>query len=349
MHTEEGQKMLRKLRTLGSLGCVALIAVFVFVGGEGTWQTSRAAEETKPAKLRWMLQEGIQLIPLEIMQKRGIAKKYQIEIEPVIVAGPQAVYTVMQTGDFDTAVSSWIPIALLREKGYKPTVAYSLHGYTNDILVKTNSTIKNFADLKGKNLGIFGGPIAGTTWMLRLEGVKFFGFDPIKECKVNFGAPPMMMAMLEKGELDATLLLDPQAIRMLETGNFRSIGNMSDIWHKNTGRYALHLCILLNEVWANKNPDVAKRFIAANKEALEYLKTHGELWPEWAKNSGIKTEQGIKLFRERTTNFFFIVKWDQNLINEQIALAAEMSRVFGNVEGFPKQIPPGTFTTTYAQ
>jgi NitT/TauT family transport system substrate-binding protein len=342
--------MENELKVLARLASIVLVTLLFVVGVEGAQQTLLAAEkaaEVKPAKVRWMLQEGIQLIPLEIMQKKGVAKKYQLQIEPVIVTGPQGVYTVMQIGDFDTAVASWIPTALLRGKGHKVTVAYSMHGYTNDILVKINSPIKSFADLKGKNIGIFGGPFAGTTWMLRLEMVKYFGFDPIKECKVHYGAPPIMMAMLEKGELDATLLLDPQAVRMLETGNFRSIGNMSEIWHKNTGRYPLHLVIVMNEIWANKNIEVAKRFIAAYKETLEYLKTHTELWPEWAKSSDIKTEQGVKLFQERTANFFFIVKWDQNFINEQYALSNEIFKVFGEVEGFPKQIPDGTFTTAY--
>lgn len=338
------------MKVLARLVSLLLVALLFILGVEGTQDALIAAEkaaEVKPAKVRWMLQEGIQLIPLEIMQKRGIAKKYQLQIEPIIVAGPQAIYTVMQTGDFDTAVASWIPTALLREKGHKVTVVYSLHGYTNDILVKTNSPIKSIADLKGKNIGIFGGPVAGTTWMLRLELVKFFGFDPIKECNVNYGAPPIMMAMLEKGELDAILMLDPQGVRMMETGNFRSIGNMSEIWHKNTGQYPLHLCLIMNETWANKNIEVAKRFIAAYKETLGYLRSHAEIWPEWVKGAGIKTEQGAKLFRERTTNFFFIAKWDQQFINDQYALANEISKVFGEAEGFPKKIPDGTFTTAY--
>jgi ABC-type nitrate/sulfonate/bicarbonate transport system substrate-binding protein len=224
-----------------------------------------------------------------------------------------------------------------------------MHGYTNDILVKTNSPIKSITDLKGKTFGIFGGPVAGTTWLLRLEMIKFFGIDLVKDCKVHYGAPPMMMAMLEKGELDATLLLDPQAVRMLETGNYRSIGNMSDIWHKHTGQFPLHLVIVFNETWANKNSDVAKRFISAYEETLGYIKGRSELWPEWAKASGIKTPQGVKIFQERTTSFFFTVKWDQNFINEQYKLANEISKVFGEADGFPKQIPAGTFTTAYVQ
>jgi hypothetical protein len=43
------------------------------------------------------------------------------------------------------------------------------------------------------------------------------------------------------------------------------------------------------------------------------------------------------------------VKWDQNFINEQYKLANEISKVFGEADGFPKQIPAGTFTTAYVQ
>lgn len=342
--------MSRQLKGLISLVAIVLGVLSIFICWKGALRSALAAEklkETKIDKVRLVLQEGIQLIPVELLEKKGIAKKYQLQIERIMVTGPQGVYINMQTGDFDTAVGSWISTALLRAKGYKVTIAYSMHGYTNDVLVRLDSPIKSMTDLKGKNIGIFGGPFAGTTWVLRLEFVKFFGFDPVKESKVHYAAPPILMAMLEKGELDAILNLDPQAIRMLETGNFRSLGNMDEIWYKNTGYHPLHLVIIFNEVWAAKNPDVAKRFIAAYKEALEYMKSHSEFWPEVAKDLGIKTEKGIKLLQQRTINFFFIVKWDQKFIKEQYLLSDEIFKFFGEVEGFPKQIPEGTFTTVY--
>ena len=300
-----------------------------------------------PAKVKVAAIEGTQLFPLHILQTKGIADKYRLQIEETRAAGPQGLYTIMQTGDFQVAFGGWLTNALMRAQGHKVINVYSVYGYTNDVLVRVDSPLKSIADLKGKRIGFFGGPNAHTTWLLRLEGVKFFGFDPMKESKPQYGAPPLLIGMLERGDLDAILILDPQVVQMLETGKFRSIGNTGDIWREKTGQNPMLVAVTLNETWAKANPAVVKRFVAAFKEALEHLKTHPEVWPDLAKSMGIKTDQGTRLLQQRTAGAF-ITRWDQKFIEEQYAYAAEVIKVFGQESGLPWPIPDGTFDLSYA-
>lgn len=307
---------------------------------------SAPAQQAAPARVKVAVIEGTQLFPMYVMQAKGIAEKHQLQIEQTKAAGAQGLYTILQTGEFHVAFGGWLTNAFMRAQGHKFSNVYSVSRYTNEMMVPVESPLKSVADLRGKRVGLFGGPSATTTWFFRLLAVRFFGFDPAKEAKIHYGAPPLLMGMLERGELDVILSLDPQIVQMLETGKFRSIGNLGDIWRARTGQDPLLVAVTVNETWARQNPEVVRRFVAAFREALEILKTRPEVWSELAKAVGIKTDQGARLLRERSA---FVSRWDQKFIDEQYAYAAEVVKTFGDAAGIPKQIPEGTFDLSYAQ
>lgn len=321
----------------------AIFSTVLAVILSGAAAAAAAADKVKVVAL-----EGSQLFPIQIMQTKGIAAKHGIEIDLQRVAGPQAVYTVMQAGDFHVGFGGWLSIVVLRAKGFKLTNVYSMVSYTNDVMVKADSPLKSMADLRGKRVGLFGGANAATSWLFRVVAVKFFGFDPTKDAKVHYGAPPLLIGMLERGELDAVLILDPFITQLLETGKFRSIGHLGKIWHEKTGQEPMLVAVTVNEPWAKANPDIVKRFVAAFREALIYLKTRPEAWPEIAKTMKVKTEAGTKLLYERTASAL-ITRWDKKFIDDQYAYAAELYKTFGAGQSdIPATIPEGTFDLSYA-
>lgn len=335
------------------LVCVlALVALLVGVHWGNLGQALAAAaapkaEKTRQATVKVTFIDGTQSFPLLVMQTKGIADKYGLKLEENKVAGPQGLATVMQTGNFQVTFRGWLSTAMMRSKGHKPIVVFPLTGYTDDVVARADSPLKSIADLKGKRIGISGGPATESVWLFRLEAVRFFGFDLFKEAKVQFGAAPLLMGLLENGELDAIMVQNPQVVQLLETGKFRSIASLGDIWREKSGQDPLFVSVVMHEAWAKANPDIAKRFVAAYKESLEYLKTHPDVWPEMARVLGIKTEAGAKLLRERTAGHL-LTKWDKKFIDEQYRYAAEVIKVFAEAQEFPKQIPEGTFDMSYA-
>jgi NitT/TauT family transport system substrate-binding protein len=310
-------------------------------------QTAPKADEGKPTRVKVVALQGTQLFPVRIMQSRGIAAKHGIDMDLMVVASPQASYTAMQTGDIQIGFTGWIVIASLREKGFKLTNVYSMISYTNAVMVKADSPIKGIAELKGKRVGLFGGPNSATTWLYRMIVEKFYGFDAMKDSKVHFGAPPLLMGMIDRGDLDAVLVLDPFISQMLETDKYRSIGNLGEIWRQKANQNPMLVAVTVNETWAKANPDVVKRFVAAFKEALTYLKNTPEAWKELAQGMGLKTDRGVKILYERTADAF-IIRWDKKLIDEQYAYAAELYKTFGKQPDFPERVPDGTFDLSYA-
>jgi NitT/TauT family transport system substrate-binding protein len=291
--------------------------------------------------------EGTQLFPVQVMQQKGIASRHGLSLDVTRVASPQALYTQMQAGELDAAFSAWITTALLRQQGTRVTNAYSMYGFTNDVMVTTGSPLQGFADLKGKRIGLFAGPTGGTTILFRLICVKYFGFDPIKDSKVQYGAAPLLVAALKRGDLDAVQILDPQIVQELVGGELRSIGNIGDIWRQRTGQNPMLVSVSLNESWAAAHTDVARRFVTAFKESLDYMKQHDDVWPGLASSVRISGSQGVTLLKRRVAGYF-ITRWDRAFIDEQLAYAGEVIRTLGSVEGIPTQIPDGTFTTAYA-
>ena len=319
---------------------LTIAAMLLFTGGATS--NAKAADKVKVVAL-----QGTQLFPVKIMQSKGIAAKHGIDMDLMVVASPQASYTAMQTGDIQIGFTGWIVIATLREKGFKLTNVYSMISYTNDVMVKEDSPIKSIADLKGRRVGLFGGPNTATTWLYRLIAERFYAFDPMKDSKIHFGAPPLLMGMIDRGDLDAVLVLDPFISQMLETGKYRSVGNLGEIWRQKMNQNPMLVAVTVDEIWAKAHPDVVKRFVAAFREALIYLKDTPEAWGELAKGMGVKTDRGVKIMYQRTADAF-IIRWDKKLIDEQYAYAAELYKTFGRQAEVPERVPDGTFDLSYA-
>lgn len=297
-------------------------------------------------KVHVVVLEGTQLFPMVIMHEQGFDRAQGIEVRMTKTPGPQGVYTIMESGNFDVAFGGWPTVALMRAHGYDVTNVYPVSGYTNEVLVRNGSPLKTFGDLRGSRIGLFGGPNAATTWLFRLECVKFFGFDPAKAAEIIYGAPPLLAGQLDKGGLDAILILDPLIAQLLPTGKYRSVGNIGQIWKEKTGQVPLLVAVTFNGAWARAHTQTAKDFVAAFKQSVGYLRAHPGAWPALARGVNIHTPAGIELLRQRVVPSF-INRWEPQFFEEQNAFLTELGRVFGEVEGMPKTIPPETFTTRY--
>jgi len=306
------------------------------------------AEEMQPATIKLMVIPGAQSYPVWVMESRGITDKYKLKLIITEVASPTAQTVQMQQQDFEVGFGSWITVALLRAQGVPLTNVYPMFGFfTNDIVVRNDSPIRSFGDLKGKRIGTFGGPTAGTTTLFRMVGSRFYGFDPLKDARSQTAAPPLLSGLLERGDLDAILSLDPFVLQLLETGQFRSIGNIGNLWREKAGTNPMLVAVTVNENWARKNADVARRFVRAYKEAMEILKADIDIWTGIAKKAGITTEKGARLLRERTAPGL-MTTWNQEIIDQQYKYVADVHKEFPRIEGIPKTIPDGTFTLVYA-
>ncbi|MCP4595843.1 ABC transporter substrate-binding protein [Neptuniibacter sp.] len=69
------------------------------------------------------------------------------------------------------------------------------------VMKKRGIEISGYEDLKGKNIGVAGGPM-NKGWVLLQAAAKESGIDLQQQSKVQFGAPPLLNQALKRGQID---------------------------------------------------------------------------------------------------------------------------------------------------
>src|SRR5260370_30338347 len=89
-------------------------------------------------------------------------------------------------------------------------------------MVSANSPIEDVAGLKGRKLGVAGGPL-DKSWLLLQAFARNFGIDLKKQSDVIYGAPPLLTEKALQGETDATLTFWNFCARLEAKGMRRAI------------------------------------------------------------------------------------------------------------------------------
>ncbi len=101
-------------------------------------------------------------------------------------------------------VSDWLWVSRQRsEGGDLALVPYSTA--VGAVMVGPQSPLGSLADLRGKTIGVAGGPLDKSWLLLRALVLRRHGFDLAAESEVVYGAPPLMSEKALSGELDAVL------------------------------------------------------------------------------------------------------------------------------------------------
>ncbi len=141
---------------------------------------------------------------IDTIRHYGLDKKNSIELDVVPLAGNEATRIALMSGAVDIIVSDWLFVSRQRAEGTPLTfVPYSTS--VGAIMVPPGSDIATLADLKGKTIGVAGGPLDKSWLMLRGLAEGKAGFDLAGQTTQAFAAPPLLVEKLRQGELDAAI------------------------------------------------------------------------------------------------------------------------------------------------
>jgi NitT/TauT family transport system substrate-binding protein len=90
-------------------------------------------------------------------------------------------------------------------------------------MVKADGPVNALADLKGRRIGVAGGPLDKGWLMLQAYGRDKAGIDLAKDAEPVYGAPPLLTEKFKSGELDAVLNYWHFAARLEAEGGRRLI------------------------------------------------------------------------------------------------------------------------------
>ena len=214
---------------------------------------------------------------LEVIQSRELAKKRGINLVVVPLASSDASTVALQGGAVDMIVSDWIWVSRQRAESN----LYAFAPYSNAVgalMVRSDSGIRQLADLRDKKLGIAGGPFDKSWLLLRAYAQRKMSVDLSQFAQPTYAAPPLLNELMLRGQLDATLNAWNYAAR-LEVGGMHALIEMPEILRGLGIDKPIPLIgWVFREDWAAANSTALKNFLAASYEAKAMLATSDAQW-----------------------------------------------------------------------
>jgi len=253
---------------------VALVAAVTVLAACGSDSGGGGGGQAgKPATLKVGVIPIADVAPLYLGRKKGFFKKEKLTIEPQLAEGGAAITPAVVSGDFQIGFSNTISLLIASSKNLPVEIITQgvLGGKDKsqawaDLLVEKNGPIKSGKDLEGKTIAVNTlNNICEVTIKASLEkqGV---AVDKLKFTEVPF---PDMNAALDKKRVDGACVVEP-FVSQGKAANARGI----DPFYVNTAPDLTVATYFTSKQYAQKNPDVVKRFARAMNKSLNYAQAH---------------------------------------------------------------------------
>ena len=318
-------------RVLGGLIAVVIGAATIDAS------TALAADRIRIATLK----TGTLAWELETLHAHGLDRQADLAIETTEIASTEAGKIALKGGSADLIVSDWLWVAHERALG-DDLVFYPYSSALGAVMVPANSPINGIADLKGKKLGVAGGPL-DKSWLLLQALARRSGVDLKTEAEIAYGAPPLLAQKALQGEVDATLTFWNFCAE-LEAKGMRSAITMQDVVKElgATGPVAM-VGYVFDGGWAQRNRAALDRFFAATRKAEGILLSSPAEWQRLAPRIGVTDPVALDVYRRG-----FLAGIPQRPLADEAADARALYRVLAKVGGPQlvgpaRDLDPGTF------
>jgi NitT/TauT family transport system substrate-binding protein len=223
----------------------------------------------------------------------------------VPLASTEATREGLLSHSLDLIVTDWLWVTRERSSGADFTFS-PFSSELGALMVPPNSAIKSLDDLKGKRLGIAGGPLDKSWLMLIAYTFRVAFFDLRTATTPVFGAPPLLAEKAERRDIDAVLEYWPYAAR-LEAKGFKQLIAMGDLPLELGARGQVAMVgYVFSESGARSNDQAVKGFLRAAAKANELLATSDEEWqrlrPLMQVENNAEFEALRKFYREGIPN-----------------------------------------------
>ncbi len=218
--------------------------------------------------LRWLV---------ATMQRHGLDAKYGFAAALRPLANNAAGDIALLGEAVDVIVADWLFAAGRRAAG-TPLCFAPLSGALGGIMVPSGSPIGALADLRGKRLGVAGGPEDKSWLLVRAAGRRMTGRDTAEAARPIYAAPPLLAAKLRQGELDAALIYWPYAARLRAEGYREAIAVADCAAALGLPRRLPLVGFVFREGWAEANRQRLDGLLAAAAEASRVLAADPAEW-----------------------------------------------------------------------
>jgi sulfonate transport system substrate-binding protein len=210
---------------------------------------------------------------LFMQKKPEILKNYgkTYEIEWVRFAGSGDAMPALVAGKLDGCLATPFPMANAINQSRVPVtivhqlLSFGFDGYYDDsTVVRADSGINKFADLKGKTFGV--NAIGGTLDMgVRIMARKA-GLDPERDINVVEARPPFLPGMVRDNKIQAATLFQPFYEESMAKGDLKVLYTSSDIY----GGPSDYVFMAFDEKFVKAHPQALRDYIEDYLRAVNW-------------------------------------------------------------------------------
>jgi ABC-type nitrate/sulfonate/bicarbonate transport system substrate-binding protein len=249
-----------------------------------------------------------------------------------IAGDPGQMQVQLAAGALDVVFGA-IGLATIARKGSDITLfgpGLNNHGR---IIVKSDSPYRKPADLVGKRIATQ--PKTTETYQQARVALSLVGVDMDRDFETFFGPPTANLALFDRGDVDAVIVVEPTATRAVGAGA-RELARIGDIWNQASGVRAPFLVgLAARQSWIASNRSLATSLARLFSEANGALRRNPGLFVENAGDMGLrpKETEAIRLLPSRLADVY-PSDWNQDVwtaIDRQIEVAAKV----GLLDGVP--------------
>jgi NitT/TauT family transport system substrate-binding protein len=279
---------------------------------------------------------------LEVMRAHGLDRKANLDIETVELAGTEAGQIALRGGSVDLVLSDWLWVSRERALG-DDLVFYPYSSTLGAVMVPASSGIQDIAGLKGRKLGVAGGPL-DKSWLLLQAFARQSSLDLKKQSDIVYGAPPLLTEKALQGETDATLTFWNFCARLEAKGMRRAVDMANVMKHLGASGPVAMVGYVFHGAWAEHNRDVLDRFFSATDQAKKMLMDSPE-WQRLAPRIGVSDSAGLDIYRRR-----YVEGIPRRSLDDEAGDAKALYRVLADIGGrdlvgSARELAPGTFYT----
>ncbi len=231
------------------------------------------------------------------------------------------------TGALDVSVYGAVGLSRIVEKGSDITLfgpALNNHGRW---IVRADSPYTHPADLVGKRIATQ--PKTTETYQQARIAAHLVGLDLEKDFELIFGPPTANLALFDRGDVDAVILIEPTATRLVGAGA-REIARVGDMWRQGSGTRDDPFLVGLaaRKSWLEANRDLATQIARAFAKANAAIRAEPAVLAQFQTDMGLKDSEksAIALLPARLKDIYPSA-WDQatwNTIDRQVELAVKL-------------------------
>jgi NitT/TauT family transport system substrate-binding protein len=236
-----------------------------------------AGDDALPAIRVGTLENGTVNWELQTIIRHGLDRANGFRLQPMILAGNPATQVAMQGGEVETIVSDWLWVAQQRARGIRFTfLPYSTA--VGGMVVRPDSPVHAPTDMRGRRIGIAGGPVDKSWLILRAWSREKLGEDLADITQQVFGAPPMILNAAQTGEVDAAVNFWHFQARMQAQGMRELISVATAARALGLDATTPLLGYVLRDDWIRANPAPAAGLARASCAAKTLLGGDDRAW-----------------------------------------------------------------------